>query len=59
MENKLFLKGKIPSLINPRPGCRLYSRCPYRKKICKVEYPELVADSSGEHSVACHLVKSI
>jgi len=59
MENKIYLKGRIPSLINPRPGCRLYSRCPYRKNICKTEYPEMISDTSGEHSVACHLVKSI
>jgi oligopeptide/dipeptide ABC transporter ATP-binding protein len=59
MENKIYLKGKIPSLIDPRPGCRLYSRCPYRKKICKTEYPVMVSDTSGEHSVACHLIKSI
>ena len=59
MLNKVYLKGRIPSLINPKPGCRLYSRCPYRKKICKTEYPVMVSDTSGEHSVACHLVKSI
>jgi peptide/nickel transport system ATP-binding protein len=59
MENKIYLKGRIPSLINPKPGCRLYSRCPYRKKICKTEYPDMVSGRSGEHSVACHLVKSI
>jgi oligopeptide/dipeptide ABC transporter ATP-binding protein len=59
MENKIYLKGRIPSLINPKPGCRLYSRCPYRKKICKTEYPLMVSDTSGEHSVACHLIKSI
>ena len=32
---RLPLKGEITSPINPKPGCRFYSRCPYAKEACR------------------------
>jgi peptide/nickel transport system ATP-binding protein len=45
--------GNPPDLINPPPGCRFHTRCPYAKDVCKVEEPmtENVAD---KHTIACH-----
>ena len=47
------IKGEISSPIDPKPGCRFASRCPYAKDICLKETPEL-EDIGDEHFVACH-----
>ena len=49
------LTGEASSPINPRPGCRFYSRCSTRKDTCKIEAPELV-EVEPEHFVACFAV---
>lgn len=49
------LKGEVPSPINPPPGCRFHTRCPYKNAKCSVEEPELVNVGKG-HYVACHKV---
>ncbi|WP_424947919.1 ABC transporter ATP-binding protein [Candidatus Spongiihabitans sp.] len=47
------LEGEIPSPINPPPGCKFQTRCPFAIDICRKEEPKL--DHSGfEHDVACH-----
>lgn len=51
---RIILEGDVPSPVNPPAGCRFYSRCKYRKDICKEQMPEL-KDLGGEHYVACHL----
>lgn len=47
------LEGEIPSPINPPPGCRFNTRCPYAQERCRAEVPEWRSASSGHH-VACH-----
>lgn len=47
------LKGSIPDLSNPPPGCRFYDRCPYAMERCRLEEPLL--RRIGEQGVACHL----
>lgn len=54
-KNRIILKGDIPSPTNPPSGCRFHTRCPYCKKICKIEVPVL-KEISRSHFVACHLV---
>lgn len=49
---KRILEGDVPSPINPPPGCRFHTRCPYAKGICAAEEPEL-ADFGGRQC-ACH-----
>jgi oligopeptide/dipeptide ABC transporter ATP-binding protein len=49
---RILLEGDIPSPMNPPPGCRFHTRCPYREKRCMTEEPALVGD---KHMVACHL----
>jgi len=47
------IRGSVPDLINPPPGCRFYSRCDYATEICSVNEPKLRAISPN-HFVACH-----
>ncbi len=48
------LKGSVPSLLNPPPGCRFHPRCDRACDICNKQKPVLVENSKG-HFVACHL----
>lgn len=36
------LEGKVPSLVNPPPGCRFADRCEHAQAICRETTPELV-----------------
>jgi oligopeptide/dipeptide ABC transporter ATP-binding protein len=46
--------GEVPSAINPPPGCRFHTRCPFVTDICKIKEPEFVM-TEPDHYVACHL----
>lgn len=48
-------KGELPSAINPPPGCRFHTRCPFASEICKAKEPIFVTVEPG-HQVACHRV---
>ena len=48
------IKGTVPSLIEPPPGCRFSPRCPKAMKICSEVKPDSV-EVRKEHFVACHL----
>jgi oligopeptide/dipeptide ABC transporter ATP-binding protein len=48
-----ILRGDVPSPVNPPPGCRFHTRCPYATEICRVDEPPL-ADFGGDHFAACH-----
>jgi peptide/nickel transport system ATP-binding protein/oligopeptide transport system ATP-binding protein len=51
--SRIVLQGELPSALNPPPGCRFHTRCPYVVQRCRVEQPELVGDHGG-HATACH-----
>jgi len=53
---RIILEGDVPSPIDPPPGCRFCTRCPYVMDICNREEPQL-QDVGGSHFVACHLMK--
>jgi len=52
---EVISRGEIPSSINPPPGCRFHTRCPFVMDICKVKEPTFVVAEPG-HQVACHLM---
>jgi len=54
-ENRIILKGEIPSPSNPPSGCRFHPRCFSRIEACDQEEPQL-KEVAPDHFVACHLV---
>lgn len=51
-----IIKGEVTSPVNPKPGCRFASRCPYVEEKC-LEAQEF-REVSENHFAACHLVAS-
>ena len=51
---RIFLKGEITSPVDPKPGCRFASRCPYASSRCHSEEPQLKEIAPG-HFNACFL----
>jgi peptide/nickel transport system ATP-binding protein/oligopeptide transport system ATP-binding protein len=51
--SRILLQGEMPSALNPPPGCRFHTRCPYVIDRCRTEPPQLLSDAAG-HSTACH-----
>jgi peptide/nickel transport system ATP-binding protein len=51
------LKGELTSPINPKPGCRFFTRCPYAKGGC-IEAPQQLEEVTSKH-VACRRVHEI
>ena len=47
------IRGTVPNLITPPPGCRFHPRCDYANGICKEKKPKLQELKPG-HFVACH-----
>ncbi len=49
---RIVLEGDVPSPINPPPGCRFHTRCPYMIDACKEVVPQLV-QIKPNHLAAC------
>ena len=49
---RIMLDGDVPSPINPPPGCRFHTRCPYAIEACKTVVPKLV-EIKPAHFAAC------
>ena len=54
---RILLKGEITSAINPKPGCRFVSRCPYATEKCKE--PQQLTEVNPGHFVSCCRVDEI
>jgi oligopeptide/dipeptide ABC transporter ATP-binding protein len=55
LPKKIESRGEIPSAINPPPGCRFHTRCPYAMEICKKREPPALNIGSSQHLVYCWL----
>ena len=53
-KERIVLQGDVPSPINPPPGCRFHTRCPFRFEPCDKVEPRMLQTDNG-HRVACHL----
>ncbi len=51
---RIELRGRVPTPVNPPPGCRFAPRCDYAKEVCKQEDPVLV-EVEHDHFVACSM----
>jgi len=56
VEAPLF--GDPPNPINPPPGCRFHTRCPFAEPVCMATEPALSGDAgdAASHRVACHML---
>lgn len=55
---RIKLEGEIPNPMDPPPGCKFSSRCPYAEDICRGQAPSLREIEPG-HMAACHLLEKI
>lgn len=54
------ISGEVPTLINPKPGCRFAPRCPFVIERCRVEDPALRAIAEyPDRLVACHRAEDV
>jgi oligopeptide/dipeptide ABC transporter ATP-binding protein len=52
---RIILKGDVPSPTHPPSGCRFHTRCPWVMDICRGQEPPLLASKNQDsHRVACH-----
>lgn len=52
-QERIPLKGELPSPMNPPEGCPFHTRCPLAEARCRAEQPVHKA-LSASHSAACH-----
>lgn len=53
-QDKIILKGDLPSPSDLPSGCKFHTRCPYAMEICKTVVPN-VTKFSETHCAYCHL----
>ncbi|MGA8664283.1 MAG: ABC transporter ATP-binding protein [Thermoplasmata archaeon] len=54
------IKGDIPSLIDPQPGCRFAPRCPFVQDQCRASDPPLVVHpQAANRVVACFRAEEV
>ena len=48
------VRGSVPDLVDPPPGCAFHDRCPEAMDVCRRETPPVVALDEC-HALTCHL----
>lgn len=48
------IPGRIPSYLDPPPGCRFHTRCPHVMDVCRRQKPPYFK-ADADHEVACFL----
>ena len=48
------IRGNVPNLVTPPPGCRFHPRCPHAMDVCREAFPEM-KEINKNHLVACYL----
>jgi oligopeptide/dipeptide ABC transporter ATP-binding protein len=56
-EELSVIRGTVPNLMNPFPGCSFVDRCDFATEQCKQVRPKMAEVAPG-HLVACHLSPS-
>ena len=56
-KERIIIKGEITSPVEPKPGCRFYSRCPCATEACR--QPAQLTEVLPGHFVSCHRAKEI
>jgi len=51
-KRRIILVGDVPSPVDPPPGCRFHTRCPYARQRCAADAPILRAVEG--RLVRCH-----
>ena len=57
-QKRVILKGDVPSPIDPPPGCRFHTRCPFAESLCTTNEPVLREINAG-HQAACHFAGTV
>ena len=50
------IRGSVPDLVDPPPGCAFHDRCPKAMDICRRDAPPFVS-LDDTHALACHLYR--
>jgi peptide/nickel transport system ATP-binding protein len=50
------ISGDPPNPIDPPPGCRFHTRCPYAEPVCSASAPKLMPGGGKRHLAACFMV---
>ncbi len=54
-QERIRLKGSVPSAVNIPPGCRFHTRCPRKiGEICEQQEPPW-QDVGNDHRICCHI----
>ncbi len=53
-KKRVEARGEIPTVINPKPGCRFANRCPHVMPVCREQTPALI-EVEPNHRVRCYL----
>ena len=49
------ISGDPPNPIDPPPGCRFHTRCPFAEPLCAKAAPKLAALATTGHQAACYV----